>query len=128
MRKTFFSPWLLIGALALLSGCSAQEARPDYRIGVLRDPETGKMVAVPKTCPEWHQYPGDGLENHFRPQFSCFDYYNLAREVERPSDLVVGRAPSTAEAAPGVLSIERYRSDKTKQLINPKDIPTTTKQ
>ncbi|MBI3419690.1 MAG: hypothetical protein HY053_06125 [Proteobacteria bacterium] len=127
MHRTFFSVFLLIGALALLSGCAASEARPDYRVGILHDPDTGQTIAIAKTCPMWRQYPGDGLENHFRPQVSCFDYYNLAHEIERPTDLVEGRRPDAADAAPGVLGIERYRSDKTKQLINPKDIPATTK-
>src|ERR1700733_10551225 len=127
MQKKFLS-LALIMATCFLMGCSADASRPDYRIGVVRDPETGRDVALAKTCPSWHRHIGQGLENHMEPQFSCADSYNLAHEIERPSDLVQGRVPASAEAAPGVLSIERYREDKTKQLINPKEIPTTTKE
>jgi hypothetical protein len=119
---------LIVASLLALGACDyATEARPDHRIGVMTDGETGKTIAVARPCPSWHQYWFDGLENHSRPQFGCYDYYNLSKEVERPSDLIQGRTPGSAEAAPGVLGIERYREDKTKKLINPKEIPTTTK-
>ncbi|HVY12288.1 MAG TPA: CpaD family pilus assembly lipoprotein [Alphaproteobacteria bacterium] len=126
MKKLFTSAALL--GVLLLSGCgTADQARPDYRIGVLHDNETGRAVALAKPCPTWHQHIGEGLENHFEPQFGCADAYNLAHEIERPTDLISGRRPADAEAAPGVLGIERYREDKTKQLINPKENSATTK-
>ena len=121
------SSLLLVVSLLALGACGyATEARPDHRVGVVADPATGKYIALSRPCPAWHQHIGDGLENHEPPQFACADYYNLSKMIDRPSDLVVGRSPGSAEAATGVLGIERYRDDKTKQLINPKEIPTTT--
>lgn len=112
-----------------LTGCihTATDNLPDHRIGVMNDPQVkGRYVAVAPKCPDWESYAGDGLNNDFYPSFGCAHQYNLAHEVANPQDLVRGREPSAADAAPGVLSIERYREDKKKQLINPRSINSTT--
>lgn len=122
MKKTA----LAIASLLLLAACeSPTAARPDHRVGVMTDPETGKLIAVAHGCPSWYKRPLQGLENHQEPQFGCADNYNLAHMIDKPGDLVHGRRPGSAEADRGVLGIERYRQDKTKQLINPKEIGTT---
>ncbi len=118
----------LLLALIVLSGCASPEAaRPDQRIGVLHDPATGRDLAIPRPCPDWTYHAGAGLENHFPPHFGCADAYNLGHMIDRPSDLVHGREAGAADAAPGVLGIERYRTGKTKKLMNPKESSATTK-
>lgn len=121
---------LPIAILALgLSGCirTATDNLPDHRIGVMNDPEVpGHYVAVAPKCPDFESYAGDGLNNDFYSSFGCAHQYNLAKSIVHPQDLVRGREPSAADAAPGVLSIERYREDKKKQLINPRSINSTT--
>jgi type IV pilus biogenesis protein CpaD/CtpE len=115
-------------ALASLSGCASPDAGlPDQKIGVMRNAQTGQMIAIPRPCPDWHQHIGQGLENEAPRQFGCADAYNLAHEIERPEDLIHGREAGSAEAAPGVLGIERYRSGKTKGLMNPKDENSSNK-
>jgi type IV pilus biogenesis protein CpaD/CtpE len=117
---------ITVAALAL-SGCADSPAYV-YRghpIGVIKDPKTGKSIALAEPCPVWDQYVADGLDNNPPPQFGCSDSYNLAHTVERPADLVRGRVPGDAEASASVLGIERYREGKTKELINPKDIGST---
>jgi hypothetical protein len=118
---------LLTVAALSLSGCGGS---PDYvyrghPIGVIKDPKTGKSLAVAEPCAQWDQYVTDGLDNNPPPHFGCYESYNLAHTVERPVDLVRGRDPGNAEASSGVLGIERYREGKTKELINPKEIGAT---
>ncbi len=124
------SALLTLVACGLLTACvdSPTSSMPDHRIAVLTDPNAkGKLVAVPKSCPEWEQEMGDGLENDYPANFGCAQNYNLAKMIVEPNDLVRGRVPSMADANPGVLSIERYRADKKKELINPKDLGATSK-
>jgi hypothetical protein len=124
---------LIIAFLATLplSACmidAPEAARPDNRIAVIADPEKpGKYVAVPKKCPDWHYDLGDNFENDFRPQFNCAQMHNLAKMIDEPADLVRGREAGFGDASPGVLGVERYRQDKKKPLINPKNIESTTK-
>jgi len=117
--------------LASLSGCyydDPKSALPDNRISLIANPEKGgKLVAVPKPCPNWEKHTMDGLDNQFKPQFGCSDMYNLGKMISNPSDLIRGEALGQADAASGVLGIERYRQDKKKELINPKEINSTGK-
>ena len=111
---------VLFSALAL-TGCikSGTDNLPDHRIAVVSDPEQkGRLVALPRKCPDWYKESGDGLNNNYNDSFGCAQNYNLAKMIVQPGDLIRGRTPSSADAAPGVLSIERYRSDKKKELIN----------
>jgi hypothetical protein len=125
MRK---SSLVLAVALLALTACTegADGSRPDYRIGVMKDPETGKTIAVSKPCPEWNHYIGDGFNNQFNPQFGCAQSQNLAKMIDRPNDLVYGRPATEGDAGPAVLGIERYRTGKTKELMNPKEGASTT--
>ena len=118
---------LMTCAVLLLSSCtdSPEYVYHGHPIGVIRDEKTGKSIAIAKPCTEWNQYMGDGFDNNPPEQFGCADSYNLAHTIERPSDLVRGRHPGSAEATPGVLGIERYREGKTKELMNPKEISGT---
>lgn len=123
------STLLCLSALLLLSAClvnSPTSSFPDNRVLVVEDPTTGKMVARSKPCPGWDHKPFEGLENHHEQRFGCADSYNLGKMIDRPGDLVAGRAPGLSEASAGVLGIERYRGDKKKVLINPKDISATS--
>jgi hypothetical protein len=120
---------VILASLAL-SGCiqSATEHLPDQRIAVVSDPgQNGKLVAIPKKCADWKRDIGDTLENQYFDHFGCAQNYNLAKMIVEPADLVRGRELSPADASLGVLSIERYRSDKKKELINPKEINSTTR-
>ena len=120
---------LILALLALtLSACQRTTSDvPEHRITVLADPETHKLVAIPKPCPNWHYREMMELENHYTPDFNCAEQYNLGMEVEQPGDLLRGRAPGEGDANPGVLGVERYRMDKKKELINPKEISATSK-
>lgn len=124
MKKVFLSGLMFIA----LSGCLVDEPRPllpDNRIMVLRDEKTGRLVAQPKQCPTWNHELFDGLENQAPQRYGCADMYNLGLMVANPADLVKGRTPDPADANTGILGVERYRSDKKKNLINPKDISAT---
>lgn len=129
MMKSHISRVLVITGCLLLSGCfDATQARPNHAISVIANPEKGgKLVAVPKPCPTWQKEPLDGLDNQFTPDFGCADMYNLGKMIADPKDLLHGQPLGEADAASGVLGIERYRSDKKKELINPKEIGATTK-
>ncbi len=115
----------------MLSGCYYEDPKtsiPDHSIPLIANPEKGgKLVAVPKPCPNWKKGLMDGLDNQFKPQFGCADMYNLGKMISNPADLLRGEQLGEADAASGVLGIERYRQDKKKELINPKDITSTTK-
>lgn len=117
--------------LVSLSGCYFEDpktALPDHSISLIANPEKGgKLVAVPKPCPNWESHTMDGLQNQFTPEFGCSDMYNLGKMISNPADLIHGEALGQADAASGVLGIERYRTDKKKELINPKDINATGK-
>ena len=117
--------------LVSLSACYYEDpisARPDHRISLIANPEKGgKLMAVPKPCPNWEKHTMDGLDNQFKPQFGCSDMYNLGKMISNPKDLIHGQVLGEADAASGVLGIERYRQDKKKELINPKDINSTSK-
>lgn len=124
----------MIAALAMLMSLSAcyledpTTSLPDHSIPLIANPEKGgKLVAVPKPCPKWENHTMDGLDNKFKPQFGCADMYNLGKMISNPRDLLHGEALGEADAASGVLGIERYRQDKKKELINPKEIGSTTK-
>ncbi len=117
--------------LALLGGCyyaDPTSSMPDHSISLIANPEKGgKLVAVPKPCPNWETHVMEGLENQFKPEFGCADMYNLGKMISEPADLLHGQALGEADAASGVLGIERYRQDKKKELINPKNIGSTSK-
>lgn len=123
---------LLVVFVALpLAGCLIDDApasRPNNRISVIADPEQrGKLVAVAPVCKDWEYDPVDGLENKFIDQFECAQQYNLAKTIADPKDLVHGRVAGPTDSNPSVLGIERYRQDKKKELIIPKEINATTK-
>ncbi len=130
MKSTISLIALSIFSIAL-GGCIIDDprtSRPDNSISVIANPEKGgKLVAVPKPCPMWSKHLGDGLDNQFKPQFGCADMYNLGKMIADPKDLLHGQPLGEADAASGVLGIERYRMDKKKELINPKEITGTTK-
>lgn len=127
----------LIFGCALAAGCTADgrpvtlldspaSALPDNRVMVMPDPAAkGKLVAKPRPCADWQHHDYEGLENQFDPQFNCAQMYDLGLMVAEPGDLLQGRPPSAPETNASVLGIERYRTDKKKDLINPKDISAT---
>ncbi len=128
MMKSYLSSVLLALCL-MLGGCfDATQARPNHAVSVIANPEKGgKLVAVSKPCPAWNKNTLDGLDNQFASNFGCADMYNLGKMIADPKDLLHGQPLGEADAASGVLGIERYRSDKKKELINPKEINATGK-
>lgn len=130
-NTSYIKTIVIIFLCASLGGCYYEDpktALPDHSISLIANPEKGgKLVAVPKPCPNWESHLMDGLENQFTPEFGCADMYNLGKMIANPKDLIHGEELGQADAASGVLGIERYRDDKKKQLINPKDITSTTK-
>ena len=130
-KKSGLSVFALSVFTLVLSGCyydDPKTARPDHSIALITNPEQGgKLVAVPKPCPNWENHTLDGLDNQFKPQFGCADMYNLGKMISNPADLLHGETLGQADAASGVLGIERYRQDKKKELINPKEISATGK-
>lgn len=50
------------------------------------------------------------------PRFGCITAYNLGQMVANPEDLVEGRELDPADGTKGATSIERYRTDKVKEL------------
>ncbi len=50
------------------------------------------------------------------PRFGCITAYNLGQMVANPEDLVEGRDLAPADGTKGATSIERYRTDKVKEL------------
>lgn len=122
------SVFLVFSVLALTACERPVSDVPQHRISVIADPEArGKLVAIPKPCLNWHYREMMGLENHLTQDFNCAEQYNLGMQVERPGDLLRGHAPGGGDANTGVLGIERYRMDKKKELINPKEISATSK-
>jgi Pilus biogenesis CpaD protein (pilus_cpaD) len=131
IKRALISVLGVAAITVMLSGCyydDPKTALPDHSISLIANPEKGgKLVAVPKPCPNWESHTLDGLENQFTPDFGCANMYNLGKMISNPSDLIHGEALGEADAASGVLGIERYRQDKKKELINPKDISATGK-
>ncbi len=112
---------LCLAALAL-SGCENtwSSAPPTDTTIKLMPWRTGEgYIVVPPECPSWRTVSNGPFENEPWPQYGCAHARNLAAMIEDPKDLIEtgdtepGNAETTANAT------LRYRTDKTKALIDP---------
>ncbi len=89
------------------------------QVGVIR--MTPKLVMP--DCPNWQKPGGSDYGNTVYSNYNCANAYNLGAMVANPMDLVSPAPMSPADAQGSVLSIQRYRTDKVKELT--KETPTT---
>ncbi len=85
---------------------------------------TPKLV-LPE-CPDWREPDGDSWNNTVSSNFNCANMYNLGAMIANPMDLVAPAGMSPADGQGSVLSIQRYRADKVRELIE--ETPTTLNQ
>ncbi len=98
------------------------ESIMDNEIAIIR--LTPKLVLP--NCPDWSQNTGSTYDNAPHSNMNCASTTNLGLMVDNPMDLVSPRDMSPADGPGSVLSIQRYRTDKTRELL--KDSPTTKQQ
>lgn len=79
------------------------------------------LVSLPE-CPDWTDRPGWNFGNLTSSNWGCATAVNLGVMVADPGDLVHGAGGQPASAELLAMSIERYRTDKVKELM----IETTT--
>jgi pilus assembly protein CpaD len=75
------------------------------------------VVAVLPPCPDWSDWPQYSFSNRPMSNFGCATAINFGMMVADPSDLSRGRTPGPADGTVMSRSVERYRQDKTKELI-----------
>ena len=113
---------LCLTSLALLLSLAACEIapRPDNTIKLMPSADGKRTVPVPPECLSWHDYANGPLENQPWPQYGCAQSRNLAAQVERPQDLMEGKALGPGDAVLSASSVQNYRAGKTKALIDAK--------
>lgn len=62
-----------------------------------------RATASAEGCPDWHdpsiwEAPVERAKNGLRPNFGCATASNLAQQIARPQDLIVGEVPDAARA------------------------------
>lgn len=77
----------------------------------------GRYVVTPPACPDWSKTPGNDVANRAASNFGCANAVNLGLMVADPGDLATGRAPGPGDGDQNTLAIQRYREDKTKELL-----------
>lgn len=77
----------------------------------------GRYVVTPPACPDWSKTPGYDVANRAASNFGCANAVNLGLMVADPGDLVAGRVPGPGDGDQNTLAIQRYREDKTKELL-----------
>jgi hypothetical protein len=110
----------LVLALCVLSACCdpyQPTFRPNYVIKVV--PTAQGEVAVPPPCPSWSSEISDPFDEQPLPQYGCANARNLASMVERPEDLVQGRALGETRGVTQVGAIRRYDNNQPRGLITP---------
>lgn len=58
MRRMTGATLLLIGAAALVAGCTGGQSKRPYQLGVNGDPQAGKQLVVNYGCGSCHTIPG----------------------------------------------------------------------
>lgn len=77
-------------------------------------------------CPDWKEPDGNSFSNTVYGNYNCANMYNLGAMIANPMDLVAPAGMSPADGQGSVLSIQRYRADKVRELIE--ETPTTLNQ
>ena len=91
--------------------------RPNNTILVV--PSANGAVAIPPTCAEWDKESVNPYDNQPLPQLGCATARNLADMVERPEDLIEGRALAKTRGVTMVGAVRRYDNNQTRGLISP---------
>jgi pilus assembly protein CpaD len=108
LSKLLLADGVVSGKITLLPGT----ADPP---GVVRIAVERYVVRPPK-CPEWSAEEAAGLDNTTRANFGCANLANFAAMVADPRDLVAGRSSRYSDGTVGAAAIERYQTDKLKEL------------
>jgi type IV pilus biogenesis protein CpaD/CtpE len=118
MQKHLLS---LLAASFLLTACFPlpYTGKPNYQIRVEEDPVTKTLKAVPPTCPSWDYNMPGFMDQEPYAQQGCANARNLATMIDEPRDLLEGRRTGGADGDITALGLERYRTGKTKGLIDP---------
>jgi pilus assembly protein CpaD len=74
--------------------------------------EIGRHLVTLPPCPNWSRDPVDPFTNTRASNFGCANATNLGLMVASPTDLAVGRPIGLTEAAPAVLAVQRYLTDR----------------
>ena len=77
----------------------------------------GRYVVTPPACPDWSKTPSYDAANRAGSNFGCASAVNLGLMVADPGDLAGGRPPGPGDGDQNTLAIQRYREDKTKDLL-----------
>jgi pilus assembly protein CpaD len=75
------------------------------------------VVALPQ-CPDWSADPRRGYNNQPFSNWGCATAINFGTMLADPRDLIRGKEPGPADGERLAKSIERYRLDKVRPLIN----------
>jgi hypothetical protein len=125
------SPLLLLAAGFLLMGCEDMRKNtpaPDLTTKIVPSADGKRMVALPPECENWSKDDEMALENQPSPHFGCANARNLAAMVERPEDLIAGRAMGPSNGGVAGANYALYKQGKTIPLVNPNsktDTPAT---
>ncbi len=93
-------------------GGPGQGQREDQVIVTHNTPQ----VSIPG-CPDWHKSAGYDFTNTVYSNFNCANASNLGQMVANPMDLVAPKAMSAPDAPGSGLALQRYRTDKVKELL-----------
>ncbi|MDB5366085.1 MAG: hypothetical protein JWM77_2012 [Rhodospirillales bacterium] len=75
-----------------------------------------RYIVRPPQCPEWTAEEVAGFDNTTRANFGCANLANFAAMLADPRDLVAGRSSRYSDGAVGAAAIERYQTEKLKEL------------
>jgi pilus assembly protein CpaD len=75
-----------------------------------------RYVVRPPQCPEWSAEEVAGFDNTTRSNFGCANLANFAAMLADPRDLLAPRYSPYGDGTVGAAAIERYQTDKLKEL------------
>lgn len=100
-----------LGYAAVINGTVAEQ-KPDQVVITHHTPQ----ARVPG-CPDWQKTSGYDYTNTVYSNFNCANASNLGAMVANPMDLVKPAAMSAPDAPGAVLPLQRFRTDKVKELL-----------
>ena len=77
-----------------------------------------RYVVIPPSCADFSQPIGDARQAYSPSNFACADTANLGMMIANPRDLIKGRPVGSADGTVMAAGINRYRTDKTKALMD----------